>query len=72
MILDIIMYKNLSDLPITIHETNLPTLRPQKKIIELLENTERQTNFADQSLSLIDNIKKAIEVWSDGRITFIK
>lgn len=66
------MYKNLSDLPMAIHETYLPTLRPQGKIIELLENTERQTNFADQSLSLIDNIKKAIEVWSDGRITFIK
>jgi hypothetical protein len=64
------MYKKLSDLPVAIHETNLETLRPQKKIIELLENTERQTNYADQSLSLIDNIKRAVEIWSDGRIVF--
>lgn len=65
------MYKNLSDLPISIHDSGLPTLRPQQKVIELLENTELQTHFFDQSLSLIDNIKKAIEVWSNSRIKFI-
>ena len=69
------MYKNLSDLPITIHDTDLPTLRPKNKVIELLEKSqdrERYIAHFDQSLWLIDNIKKAIEVRSDGRINFIK
>lgn len=66
-------YKSLSDLPLEMRETNKDTLYPQHKVIELLEKSnDRQwyIEHFDQSIPLLDNIRKAIEIYSDGRITF--
>lgn len=67
------MYKNLSDLPIAIHETGYQTVYPKDKVIELLEKAQDHDWYIehfDQSLSLIDNIKKAITIYSNNKITF--
>lgn len=68
------MYKTLQNLPLAIHETNKPTLYPQSMIVDLfikLDDREYYTAHADQSLSLIDNIKNMLTILSDNRITFV-
>lgn len=69
------MYKTLQDLPLEMRETNKPTLYPQSMIIDLiikLDDLEWYTAHADQSLSIVDNIKKMLTILSDNRITFTK
>lgn len=69
------MYKTLKDLPIEMRETNKPTLYPQSMVIDLLtklDDREWYTAHADQSLSLVDNVKNMLTILSDNRITFTK
>lgn len=70
-----IMYKTLQDLPLEMRETNKPTLYPQSMLIDLiikLDNRDYYVAHADQSLSIVDNIKNMIMILSDNRITFTK
>ena len=69
------MYEKLSDLPISINETGYNTLSPLQKAVDLLEKSQDRDWYIehfDQSLSLIDNIKNAITVYSDNRVQFTK
>lgn len=69
------MYKTLQDLPTAMHETNKPTLYPQSMVVDLiikLDNRDYYITHADQSLSIVDNIKNMLTILSDNRITFIK
>lgn len=69
------MHKTLQDLPLAMHETNKPALYPQSMVIDLLiklDNRDYYTAHADQSLSLVDNIKNMLTILSDNRITFEK
>lgn len=69
------MYKTLKDLPIEMRETNKPTLYPHSIVIDLLiklDNRDYYAAHADQSLSLVDNVKNMLTILSDNRITFTK
>lgn len=67
------MYNTLQDLPLEIRETNKPTLYPQSMIVDLLiklDDRDYYISHADQSISLVDNIKNMLTILSDNRITF--
>ena len=67
------MYNNLSDLPMAMHETGKETLYPKDKVIYYLEKSQDRDWYIahfDQSLSLVDNIKYALQVRSENRIIF--
>ena len=69
------MYKTLQDLPIEMRETNKPTLYPQSMIVDLiikLDDRDWYIAHADQSLSLVDNVKNMLTILSDNRIDFAK
>ena len=69
------MYKTLQDLPMEMRETNKPTLYPQSMIVDLiikLDNRDYYIAHADQSLSIVDNIKNMLTILSDNRITFTR
>jgi len=69
------MYTKLSDLPISINETGYNTLSPLQKVVDLLEKSQDMDWYIehfDQSLSLVDNIKNTLTIYSDNRIQFTK
>lgn len=69
------MYKTLQDLPLAMHETDKKTLYPHSMIVDLLVKLNDRDYYiahADQSLSIVDNIKNMLTILSDNRITFIK
>lgn len=69
------MHKTLNDLPLEMRETNKPTLYPYSMIVDLLIKLDDRDYYiahADQSLSLVDNIKNMLTILSDNRISFTK
>lgn len=69
------MYKTLQELPMAMHETGKETLYPQSMVIDLLIKLDSRDYYiahADQSISLVDNIKNMLAILSDNRITFTK